>query len=261
MVPSENAFQERTTLPDENVIERSKSPLVSVIIPTLNEAENLPYVLSRIPLWIHEVILVDGFSTDNTVEVARRLLPSIRIVYQEGPGKGYALLTGFAAATGDIIVTLDADGSQDPSEMTTFVGALLAGGDYVKGSRFLQGGGTADMGPYRFLGNWLLMRVVRLLFGSRYTDLCYGYNAFWKDVLSQLQLDAGGFEIETMMNVRALMARLNVVEVPSFEAKRIHGDSHLRTIPDGWRVLKTILKSRLEKGRGRAVPTMKNEEC
>jgi hypothetical protein len=114
------------------------------------------------------------------------------------------------------------------------------------------------MGTCRFLGNWLLMRLVRLLFGGRYTDLCYGYNAFWKDVLSQLQLDADGFEIEAMMNVHALIAGLNVVEVPSFEAKRIHGDSHLRIIPDGWRVLKTIWKSRLKNGYGRLVPSMRN---
>jgi glycosyltransferase involved in cell wall biosynthesis len=258
MVPSQDIFPEGTTFSGENVLGVSNQPLVSIVIPALNEAENLPYLLPRIPLWVHEVLLVDGLSTDNTVEVARRLLPSVRIVYQQGRGKGDALLTGFAAATGDIIITLDADGSQNPVEMITFIGALLAGYDYVKGSRFLQGGGTTDMGAYRFLGNWLLMRLVRLLFGGRYTDLCYGYNAFWKKVLSQLQLDASGFEIEAMMNVHALMAGLNVVEVPSFEARRIHGDSHLRPIPDGWRVLKLILKSRLKNNHGRVVPRMRD---
>ena len=215
---------------------------VSVVVPTLNEEKNLPYVLPHIPSWVHEVILVDGHSTDATIEVARALRPDIRIVMQQGRGKGAALRTGFAAATGDIIVMLDADGSTDPREIPAYVGELLAGKDFVKGSRFLQGGGTADMTLFRRAGHTALLWLVRLLFGGRYSDLCYGYSAFWTRVLPRLNLDADGFEIETLMNVRALQAGLRIAEVPSFEATRIHGTSHLRTIPDGWRVLKTIIR-------------------
>ncbi|HLT17853.1 MAG TPA: glycosyltransferase family 2 protein [Thermomicrobiales bacterium] len=217
---------------------------VSVVIPALNEAENLPHVLPRIPPGVHEVILVDGNSTDGTPDIARQLLPSIRIVQQKGRGKGDALCTGFAAATGDAIVMLDADGSTDPAEIPRFIGTLLAGADYAKGSRFLHGGGTSDMPLYRKLGNWSFVMAVRAFFGGRYSDLCYGYNAFWKSAIQRLQLDGEGFEIETMMNVRALRAGLRVVEVPSFEDKRIYGSSRLRTIPDGWRVLKTIWRER-----------------
>jgi glycosyltransferase involved in cell wall biosynthesis len=217
---------------------------VSVVIPALNEAENLPHVLPRIPTWVDEVILVDGHSTDDTVAVARALLPDVRIVAQEGRGKGAALRSGFAAATGDIIVMLDADGSTDPSEIPAYVGALLCGADFAKGSRFLQGGGTADMPRHRRLGNAAFVQTVRLLFGGRYSDLCYGYNAFWARVIPMLQLDGDGFEIETMMNVRALRAGLKIAEVPSFEAARVYGEGRLRTIPDGWRVLKTIYRER-----------------
>jgi glycosyltransferase involved in cell wall biosynthesis len=220
-------------------------PTVSVVIPTLNEAKNLPHVLPRIPKWVHEVILVDGYSKDDTIAVARKLWPEIRVVFQEGKGKGAALRSGFAAATGDIIVMLDADGSTDPAEIPAFVGTLLSGADFAKGSRFLQGGGTADMHWFRRLGNWFLMMLVRLNFGGHYSDLCYGYNAFWKQTLPKLSLDADGFEIETLMNIRALQQQLRIAEVPSFEAKRVHGTSNLRTIPDGWRVLKTIMRERL----------------
>jgi glycosyltransferase involved in cell wall biosynthesis len=213
---------------------------VSVVIPALNEAENLVHVLPRIPTWVDELILVDGHSTDDTVAVARRLCPNIRILQQERKGKGEALRVGFAAATGDIIVMLDADGSTDPAEIPSFIGPLLAGADFVKGSRFLQGGGTADMSPLRRAGNWVFTKAVQVLHGGRYTDLCYGYNAFWARVLPALRLDGDGFEIETVMNVRALRAGLRVAEVPSFEKCRIHGESHLRTFPDGWRVLKAI---------------------
>lgn len=213
---------------------------VSVVIPALNEADNLPHVLPRIPSWVDAILLVDGHSTDGTPDVARRLCPRVRIVSQQGRGKGAALRTGFTAATGDIIVMLDADGSTDPAAIPAFIGPLLAGADFVKGSRFLQGGGTADMSLLRRCGNWAFVTLVRLTHGGRFSDLCYGYNAFWARVLPQLNLEGDGFEIETIMNVRALRAGLKVVEVPSFEFEGRYGVSRLRTVPDGWRVLKAL---------------------
>jgi glycosyltransferase involved in cell wall biosynthesis len=219
---------------------------VTVVIPALNEAENLAHVLPRIPDWVEEVLLVDGNSTDGTPDVARRLWPGIRIVQQTGRGKGDALRAGFKHATGDIVVMLDADGSMDPGEIPLYVGALLAGADMAKGSRFLHGGGTSDMPLYRQLGNWGFVILTRLFFGGRYSDLCYGYNAFWANVLPQLRLDSDGFEIETVINVRALRARLRVTEVASFESVRVHGQGRLRTIPDGWRVLKALVRERLQ---------------
>jgi glycosyltransferase involved in cell wall biosynthesis len=219
---------------------------VTVVVPALNEVLNLPHVLPRIPSWVDEVVLVDGGSTDGTVEVARRLCPGIRIIGQERPGKGAALQAGFRVATGDIIVTLDADGSTDPAELPLFVGCLLAGADFVKGSRFMQGGGTDDMGPLRRTGNWALRELVRVAFGGRYSDLCYGYNAFWRHVLPVIDGDADGFEIETLMNVRVLAAGMKVAEVPSHEARRVHGLSNLSTWSDGYRVLRLILRERRE---------------
>jgi glycosyltransferase involved in cell wall biosynthesis len=219
-------------------------PTISVVIPTLNEAANLPYVLPFIPRWVAEVIIVDGRSTDATVEIARTLYPDVKIVEQVGKGKGDALRAGFQAATGDIIVMLDADGSTLPSEMPGYVGALLAGADFAKGSRFAQGGGSEDISFFRWLGNSGMVILGNILFRGRYTDLCYGYNAFWRHSLQSLALDADGFEIETMMNIRALCRGLRVVEVPSFEARRRHGESRLRPIPDGLRVLRTILLER-----------------
>jgi glycosyltransferase involved in cell wall biosynthesis len=220
-------------------------PRVSFVVPTLNEAKNLPWLLPRIPNWAHEVIIVDGRSTDDTVAVARRLREEVKVVMEPRRGKGAALQAGFRAATGDIIVMLDADGSMVPEEAIVFVGALMAGADLVKGSRFLQGAGTDDMSLFRMLGNWGLTLIVRLLYGGLFSDLCYGYMAFWTRHLATLNCDCDGFEVETLINVRALKNRLKVVEVASFEAPRISGVSNLRAIPDGWRVLKTILRERV----------------
>ncbi len=225
---------------------------VSVVVPTINEAENLGYVLPGIPTWVHEVILVDGGSTDGTPEIAKSLLPSIRIIGQDRPGKGAALQAGFGAATGEIIVTLDADGSADPHEIPLFVSCLTRGADFVKGSRFMQGGGTDDMGPLRYAGNWALRRLVRTAFGGRYSDLCYGYNAFWRRILPVIEGDADGFEIETLMNVRVLAAGLRVAEIPSFEGARIHGSSNLNTFRDGYRVLRLIARERAARRSRRA---------
>ena len=215
-------------------------PRVSIVVPTLNEADNLPHFLGRIPEWIYEVVLVDGNSTDGTVAIARELKEDIRVIFQSGKGKGNALIAGFNAARGDIVVMLDADCSTDPAEIPVFVGALLAGADFVKGSRFVQGAGTDDMPLIRRLGNFGFVMLVRCLFGGHYTDLCYGYNAMWRRVIPDLRLDADGFEIETQMNVRALAAGLKVVEVPSFESDRLHGDAKLQVIRDGLRIVKTI---------------------
>jgi glycosyltransferase involved in cell wall biosynthesis len=218
---------------------------VSVVIPTLNEEENLPYVFARLPPGLHELIVVDGHSTDRTVAVAQRLRPEARIVMQSGRGKGNALAAGFAACTGDIVVMLDADGSTDAAEIPRFVAALCNGADFVKGSRFAQGGASSDITRIRKLGNRVLSLMVNSLYGTSYTDLCYGYNAFWTRCLPYMHVDCDGFEVETLINVRIAKAGLVVHEVPSYERNRIYGASNLSALRDGGRVLRTIASERV----------------
>ena len=231
-----------------------KSPTVSVVIPTLNEERNLPHVFAKLPADIDEVVLVDGGSVDRTVEVARELRPDVVVVHQTRTGKGNALACGFAACTGDIIVMIDADGSTDPAEIPLFVAKLVNGADFVKGSRFSNGGHSHDITKLRKLGNDGLNLVVNVLFGTRFTDLCYGYNAFWRTVVPVLDLPdirlpktadgtklwGDGFEIETMINIRAAVDGMKVGEVGSIEHRRIHGETNLNTFRDGFRVLRTI---------------------
>jgi glycosyltransferase involved in cell wall biosynthesis len=220
-------------------------PRVSVVIPTLNEEKNLPHVFARLPDGLHEVIVVDGHSTDDTVAVARSLRPDVRIVTQPGRGKGNALAAGFAACTGDIVVTVDADGSTDPAEIPRFVAALCNGADFAKGSRFAQGGGSSDITLARRLGNRALNALVNALYHTSYTDLCYGFNAFWARCLPYMRVDCDGFEVETLVNVRIAKAGLTIHEVPSHERGRIHGRSNLHAVRDGSRVLRTIALERI----------------
>jgi glycosyltransferase involved in cell wall biosynthesis len=220
------------------------------VVPAKNEANNIGHVLGRLPDDLHEVILVDAKSEDDTIEAARRSYPGIRVLSQNGRGKGDAFRTGFAAVTGNLVVMLDADGSADPAEIPRFVEALEAGADFAKGSRFLPGGGSADITPTRRLGNTLLSGTANLLHGTHFTDLCYGYNAFWARCLPFIALDAPGFEVETLINLRIADAGMKITEVPSYEADRISGQSNLNTFRDGFRVLGTILS---EARRGRAI--------
>jgi hypothetical protein len=248
--------------------ELSEPPRVSVVVPARNEAANLRVVLPDLPD-VHEVILVDGRSVDGTVETARDVRPDIKVVQQTRRGKGNALVCGFAAATGDIVVMFDADGSADPAEIPRFVGALTGGADYAKGTRFggSGGSGSADITPLRTMGNAGLNVVANVLFGTRFSDLCYGFNAFWRRILPQLDLPpvsvpgtgpdrllwGDGFEIETLLSCRVAAAGLKIAEVPSFEHRRLFGGTNLRTFADGSRVLRTIISERLsvERRNGR----------
>jgi hypothetical protein len=232
----------------------TEAPRVSLVIPALNEAANLAKVLPQLPD-VHEVILVDGGSVDGTVATARRVRPDVITVLQARTGKGNALAAGFSRVTGDIVITFDADGSANPAEIGRFVQALRDGADFAKGSRFKFGGGSRDITPFRAAGNRALNAVFNFLFGTRHTDLCYGYNAFWADLLPMLDLPehrlplangarvpwGDGFEIETVITCRMAAAGVDIVEVPSLEMLRLHGESGLNAITDGLRVLRTLV--------------------
>jgi glycosyltransferase involved in cell wall biosynthesis len=227
------------------------APTITVVIPVKNEAANLPDVFATLPDWIDEVVLVDGRSQDDTIAVARRHWPEVKVVHQGGVGKGDALAAGFAAASGDIIVAIDGDGSTDGREIVRFVSTLLAGADFVKGSRFASDGRSDDITAIRRYGNRSLNILVNKLFGTQYTDLCYGYNAFWARHLHKLALDSPGFEVEALMGIRAAKARLRIHEVPSHERPRQHGASNLSAIRDGLRILRVIVDEKVKAARHR----------
>lgn len=218
---------------------------VTVIIPTLNEAQNIAAVIHELRrLGYHNIVVVDGNSKDETVEIAKGL--GARIILQEGTGKGAALRQAFEGdcINGGKVVIIDADRSMRPQEIPRFIEALDSGADLAKGSRFLPLGYTKDMGLVRRVGNQFLLLLVNLIWSSHYTDLCYGFGAFNRGTLKKLypSLRSTNFEIETEICIKALKLKLKVVEVPSIELRRKNGKSNLSTFLDGFRILRTIIK-------------------
>lgn len=224
----------------------------TVVLPTFNEAKNVGHVLSSLPEGIDEVILVDGRSTDGTVEAAKEARSDIKVVFQTRRGKGNAMVAGFYTASGDRIVAIDADGSMEPAEIPRFLQAMDEGAHYVRGSRFVGDGGSTDITPVRYAGNHALNFLANAICGTRFSDLCYGYVAFRRSVLDLMRFPdpfdehlgnvwGDGFEIETLMAIRAAKAGLTIAEVPSFEAIRLNGVSNLHTFRDGARCLKTLV--------------------
>lgn len=224
-------------------------PTVSVMIPTLNEASNLPYVLNTIPIWVSEIIIVDGRSQDDTLRIAEVLRPDVRVIREIRPGKGAAMRTGFKAARGDFIIALDADGSMDGARISEFRDAFLAGADYVKGTRFGPGGGSTDITRFRRIGDKGICYLIWLLFGAHYSDATYGYVGIRSDCVDKIGIDSDGFEVETLIGIRAHRAGLRTAEVPCFEPSRIYGKSRLHVVRDGTRILHVIVRERLRRSR------------
>ncbi len=234
---------------------RPSKPRVSVVVPAKNEAPNIREILPFLKKY-HEVIVVVSEDDHESANAARTALPPAKVLHQTRKGKGNALACGFAEVTGDAIVMFDIDGSADPNEIPLFVKALTDGADLAKGSRFCRGGGSEDITILRKAGNTGLNLLAGVLTRTRFSDLCYGYNAFWADQLYMLDLpdtdvdDApdmmrgDGFEIEALIIGRFALSGATIIEVPSFEHDRYHGKTNLNTFRDGVRVLWTILQDR-----------------
>ena len=217
---------------------------VSVVIPTLNEEKNIAKVIHGIRKNLrskrYEILIVDGHSSDNTVGIAKKL--GARVIY-DSKGKGSALRKGFRAAKGSIIVSMDADLSNEPKELNLLVESIRIGYDVCMGSRFMVGGGSDDISGIRVFGNKFFVSIVNLFFGSKYSDMCYGYRSFRKSIINRLGLEEDGFGIETEININAMKAHLKVIEIPSTEKRREAGEAKLRTFSDGYMILKTIVKN------------------
>ena len=232
--------------PAEPLLERRPGGAkVSLVIPCLNEERGLRRILPAIPSAVDEIIIVDKQSTDGTIDVATWLCPNVVIIEQSSKGKGGALKEGLAAATGEIIVTMDGDGSMDPLDILDALRVLDEGGfDFVKGSRGLSPGGSADFTRVRHFGNAVLTMLANKLSNASWTDITYGFNAYRRDLIPVAMSLMDGFEFEIQFATRLQNCGYNVGEFASWESPRVGGESKLNSIRDGLRILSVLLAER-----------------
>lgn len=221
---------------------------LSIIVPTHNEEKNLPVVLAHIPYHpdIKEIILVDGRSSDRTIETAKRIKPDIKVLQQTGFGKGNAISSGVQAATGDYFLVLDADGSQLPEEIPMYMEQARYGYDLVKGSRYMTGGYSEEGTWDRRLLTQIAQIIANRLWKTHFTDICFGMFLIKRNKFMELQIQSQRHDIEWEMMAKANKNNLSIVEVPSYEAKRISGRSHVSYIRDGWLIARAVFRQYLE---------------
>jgi hypothetical protein len=219
----------------DRVLAEINKEKVSVVIPTLNEAENIGDIVRNVPpRW--ELVLVD-LSTDGTAQKAKCLRHDVKVI-RRGPrevGKGAAIRRGLNEASGSVVITMDGDGSHQTCELVKLVSTLKAqNADMVQASRMLHVNGSEEMSPHsdplRYFGNRIVTSLINVLFHSSITDSQYGFRAFRKEFISRLSLKSNDWDIETEIVLRAAKCGGKVVEVPSVELQRKHGRSHLAVL-------------------------------
>jgi glycosyltransferase involved in cell wall biosynthesis len=220
---------------------------VSLIIPTLNEAGSIEAVLKEIPRdVVHEVLIVDGASTDGTPELVRRL--GDRVIQQEGRGYGAAIVTGFKHVSGDIIVLADADGSYNLDDIRHLVQRVQDGADLALGSRYLPESGSEDDTLIRYIGNKVFTWTLWKLYGVELTDALFFYMAIRRDVVRSITVTAPGFEYIVEFLIKAQRAGFKFAEIPSLEKSRTAGKSKVNAFRDGLRMLWIMIRARVRGG-------------
>jgi len=223
--------------------------LVSVVIPALNEERTLGVVLHSVHdvfrgmNLVYEIVVVDDGSSDGTAKVAAEG-GAVLVCHGGNCGKGEALKTGFSKAKGDVIVTMDADGSHLAEDIPSLVEPfwMFDDLDVVIGTRFNDGSNRDSTSRLHLIGNNILNLTIRFLTGRRVSDSQCGFRAFRRRVLGKLVIDSSGFGVEGEMMVKMLLDGVSIREVPIRCLPRREGVSRIRTFRDGFAIFKTIVK-------------------
>ncbi len=208
---------------------------ISIVVPTRNEADNLRPVLEIAAPFADELLVIDGHSTDGTREIAASF--GAQVILDNNRGKGDAIRTGIARATGDILVFVDADGSHDPCDIPALVEPIVNGvADHVSGSRMLGGSDELHATIHQFIrlfGSQIITLSVNYTQNLRLTDCQNGFRAIRRDVAQALDLQENITTIEQEMVIKSVRSGYRLVEVATHEYVRANGESNFR-VSDVW---------------------------
>ena len=223
---------------------QTKLPNIAVVIPVLNEQENLELLLPSLRQAIDElglaaeILVVDGGSTDGSQRVAEQ--HGARVIPQQERGFGGALLAGFAASTAPFVVTMDADLSHQPLFLKD-LWRERGEAELVIASRYVEGG-KADMGPVRHLSSYVLNRTYSRVLGLRLRDLSSGFRMYRRNILTSLDLQARDFDAQGEILMKLHVQGCRIKEVPFHYRVRNSGRSHAKLLRFGWAFSKTLFR-------------------
>ena len=215
---------------------------ISVIIPTKNEEESISLMVRELPMEIiKEVIVVDGHSTDRTVEVAREL--GVKVIPQQGDGYGNAINTALKEARGEYVTFMDADASYNPHSLFDLKRIIEENDiDICFCSRYLPESGSDDDTIIRYLGNKLFTSLLRLVHGVKISDALFLYCLAKRKVFDEISMVSGGFDWCIEFPIRVHNSGFKYREIPSFERKRVAGESKVNALTDGLEIALTLFK-------------------
>ncbi|MGE5280588.1 MAG: glycosyltransferase family 2 protein [Deltaproteobacteria bacterium] len=219
---------------------------VTLLMPTLNEADGMRWVIPRIRKeWVDQILVVDAGSTDGTVALAESA--GYEVVHQKSRGIAAAYGEALAAARGDIILVFTPDGNSVPERIPALAAKMREGYDMVIVSRYREGARSADDDAITAFGNWMFTRLINLFFGGRYTDSLVAFRAWKRDVYGLTIRWPGRDDFEPRSAIRCAKLKLRVGEIPGDEPKRIGGCRKMRPFAFGWKILRIIVEEILHR--------------
>jgi glycosyltransferase involved in cell wall biosynthesis len=215
---------------------------VTLIVPTLNEIDGIRKIMPQIDKeWVDEIIIIDGGSTDGTVEYAKE--NGYFIISQKTQGPGNAIREAIALASGNIIIPFSPDGNSLPEAIPQLIEKMNGGYDMVIASRYTGGARSYDDDLVTRFGNWMFTRMVNLLFRARYTDVLVMLRAYKKNIVSRLKIEGNiNTVFELLLCIRCAKEKLQCADIPADEPVRIGGDRKMKPLVNGTQLLLAIVR-------------------
>lgn len=217
-----------------------KKPKITLFVPTLNEIDGMKAIMPQVKKsWVDEILVLDGGSTDGTVEYAKS--KGYRVVMQKSKGITNASREGIKAATGDYIIAFSPDGNSLPEIIPQLVKKINEGYDMIIGSRYLKDSKSDDDDVVTAFGNWMFTKMINICFGGKYTDTLVMLRAYRKDIVKQLHINVQRAGLEPILSIRCAKEKLKVTEIPASEPKRIGGKRKMHPLLNGFDILRLIV--------------------